>query len=649
MTDDLDRLKAALDAATPQHDPKRKAENLALARKNFAERQGSEDSVRQSSDRPVTGLFRGLKNMISQMNPRGALVATTALVAVGLVITLPEREMRVPVVPVDFSQQERTQTTTRNEEQPARVEPAQAQQAQTEEDTSLGSSLSSSVLDNSFAPLSRQATGLRTLNEYAPAMLPAPMPEPGWAREADSEAFANAPQNTLRITSEDPVSTFSVDVDTASYAIVRSFLRRGQLPSPDAVRIEEMVNYFTYNYEAPGVGDAPFRPSVSVMPTPWNADTKLVRIALQGERPAIASRPPLNLVFLIDTSGSMQAPDKLPLLKQALGLILPQLTEADEVAIVAYAGTAGEVLAPTSADEVATIRTALSRLEAGGGTAGEAGLREAYALAEAMTEEGEVSRVLLATDGDFNVGLSDPKELKTYIADRRDNGIYLSVLGFGRGNLDDATMQALAQNGNGVAGYIDTLAEAQKVLVDQFSGALYPIANDVKVQVEFNPAQIAEYRLIGYETRSLLREDFNNDRVDAGDIGAGHQVTALYEVTPVGSPARLTDELRYGDQSVSSTSEELGYVSLRYKQPGEPESALIEQPIDPSVPGDDEARFAAAIAGFGQLLTGGLYLSDWGYSEVIALANETRGDDPYGYRAEAVQLMRLAQSLAEQP
>lgn len=628
MTDDLDRMKAALEAATPAPDPARKAAHLALARKNFAARQGSADPSRPTSDRPETGLFRGWKTMMRQMNMRQAVTATTALIALGLVVTLPNWQGMAPPDPVAVP------------EAAVAVDPGAGQTRIAQDEVQSGEA---ALQSRELAP----AVGRQALNDAAP--VPPLAPEPGWQPESDSETFAQAPTQPLRVTAEHPVSTFSVDVDTASYALVRSSLRRGQLPPKEAVRLEEMVNYFPYDYPAPKRGEAPFQTDISVMPTPWNAETQLVRIAFQGARPLDQDRPPLNLVFLVDTSGSMQAPDKLPLLKQALALMLPQLTDADEVAIVAYAGRAGEVLAPTPAGEAATIRAALDRLKAGGGTAGEAGLREAYALAETMREDGELSRVLLATDGDFNVGLSDPDALKDYIADKRESGIYLSVLGFGRGNLDDATMQALAQNGNGQAGYIDTLAEAQKVLVDQLSGALYPIADDVKVQVEFNPAQVAEYRLIGYDTRVLRREDFNNDRVDAGDIGAGHQVTALYEITPVGSPARLTDPLRYAEPlSQTTTGEELGFVRLRYKRPGQEDSTRLDQVIDPRRQADQEARFAAAIAGFGQLLQGGAYLGDWGYDAAIALAQAARGDDPFGYRAEAVQLMRLAQRLSEE-
>jgi len=312
----------------------------------------------------------------------------------------------------------------------------------------------------------------------------------------------------------------------------------------------------------------------------------------------------------------------------------------------AYAGSAGQVLAPTLATDQAAILGALDNLSAGGSTAGQQGLRQAYAVAEGMAEAGEVTRVILATDGDFNVGLSDPDRLKTFIAAKRGSGTYLSVMGFGRGNLDDATMQALAQNGNGQAAYIDTLSEAQKVLVDQFTGALFPIANDVKIQVEFNPATVSEYRLIGYETRILRREDFNNDKVDAGDIGAGHSLTALYEVTPVGSPAQLADPLRYQPGQVTATGDELGFLKLRYKEPGETSSQLIEVPIREGGVTSADMRFAAAIAGFGQLLQNSPYLGDWGYDQAITLANNTKGEDAFGYRAEAVRLMRLAQSLS---
>ena len=451
------------------------------------------------------------------------------------------------------------------------------------------------------------------------------------------------------MTTEDPVSTFSIDVDTAAYSVARRWIMGGNLPPKDAVRIEEIINYFPYAYPTP-TGPHPFESTITVAPTPWNDGTNLVHIGIQGTLPAVEDRAPLNLVFLIDTSGSMQSADKLPLLKQSFRLMLGQLRPEDEISIVTYAGSAGQVLEPTRASDRETIFAALDQLEAGGSTAGQAGLQQAYQVAESMADDGEISRVILATDGDFNVGLSDPGALKDFIADKRDSGTYLSVLGFGRGNLDDATMQALAQNGNGQAAYIDTLSEAQKVLVDQLTGALFPIANDVKIQVEFNPAQIAEYRLIGYETRALNREDFANDRIDAGDIGAGHRVTAIYEVTPVGSDAIRNGPLRYSENAADAvlptTSDELGFFKLRYKQPGDTESILIETPIQPvqTTPSTD-VRFSIAMAGFGALLRGGDYLGAWDWQDAIDLANGAKGEDVYGYRAEAVTLMRLATSL----
>ena len=362
--------------------------------------------------------------------------------------------------------------------------------------------------------------------------------------------------------------------------------------------------------------------------------------------PAIEDRPPLNLVFLIDTSGSMERAGKLPLLRQSFRLMLDNLRPEDEVAIVTYAGSSSIALEPTQASDRARILKALNDLRAGGSTNGQGGLEAAYTMAETMTDNGEVSRVILATDGDFNVGLSDPRGLETYIEDKRDSGTYLSVLGFGRGNLQDATMQALAQNGNGTAAYIDTLSEAQKVLVDNLTGTLFPIAGDVKIQVEFNPATVVEYRLIGYETRALNREDFNNDAVDAGELGAGHTVTAIYEITLVGSPAQLSEPLRYQTGEAASTSDELGFLRLRYKEPGEAVSQLIETPFSTVTAPDTEPLFAASIAGFGQLMRDDTYLGDWGWDDAIALASQNRGDDPFGYRTEAVQLMRLAQSLS---
>ncbi len=643
MTDDFDDLKSTMNAAAPAPDAARRQANLARAQKNFDSLQGSTQQARPTSENRATALLTGVKTMLKTLTSRGGLTATTALVACGFLFLTPVGQdfRRKPAPILGASELE----DSRNLD----AEIATAPDGTT---TALNNGVMASA-EIAFEFADTRASNGFVQHElgFGLGALAAPMPfsaDTANMAIANTDSFANATANAVKIAADEPVSTFSIDVDTVSYSIVRSHLNAGSLPPSDAVRVEELINYFPYDYAGPAAGQGPFRPTVSVMPTPWNADTQLVHIAIQGEKPAIDDRPPLNLVFLIDTSGSMAQPDKLPLLKQSFRLMLDNLSPQDQVAIVEYAGSAGEVLTPTAASDRTTILQAINSLGAGGSTNGQGGLEQAYAVAEGMAADGDVSRVILATDGDFNVGLNDPDALKDFIADKRDSGTYLSVLGFGRGNLDDATMQALAQNGNGQAAYIDDLSEAQKVLVDQLSGALFPIANDVKIQVEFNPATVAEYRLIGYETRSLRREDFNNDAVDAGELGAGHSVTAIYEVTPVGSAAILSDPLRYGTSDTVEGSVELGFLKLRFKAPGKSQSQLIETPISADLTITSEAQFAAAIAGFGQLLRGSDYLGDWAYDDAITLANAHRGDDAFGYRTQAVQLMRLAQSLSEE-
>ncbi len=363
-------------------------------------------------------------------------------------------------------------------------------------------------------------------------------------------------------------------------------------------------------------------------------------------------RPKSNLVFLIDTSGSMDSPDKLPLLQNAMKMLVETLGPEDTVSIVTYAGGAGTVLEPTKAKDKAKILGALDRLMAGGSTAGAEGIRQAYQLAEQSFDKTGINRVILATDGDFNVGITDPEELKSFVERKRDTGVTLSVLGFGRGNYNDEMMQTLAQNGNGNAAYIDTINEARKVLVDEVSATLFTIAQDVKIQVEFNPDTVSEYRLIGYETRMLKREDFNNDKVDAGDIGSGHMVTAIYEITPKASKAKLNDDLRYSAENAPATagSDEYGFVKIRYKLPGEKDSKLITEPVKISMASatvdaaPQEARFSAAVAAFGQLLRGGQYTKSYAYDDVIALAQGAKGADAFGYRAEFINLARLAKT-----
>lgn len=461
------------------------------------------------------------------------------------------------------------------------------------------------------------------------------------------DRFRSFVENPVFNPAENPVSTFSIDVDTASYSFVRRQLQRGQLPPQDAVRIEEMLNYFEYDYPAPQNRDAPFSTTVAVLDSPWRSGNKLVHIGIQGYE--IKEQPDSNLVFLLDVSGSMESADKLPLVKQSLHMLLGVLKPTDRVAIVVYAGAAGTVLEPTQVKNRDKIAAALNRLQAGGSTAGAQGLKLAYQLAEQHFDKKAVNRVILATDGDFNVGITQDERLEDFVKNKKDKGIYLSVLGFGEGNYQDALMQTLAQNGNGVAAYIDTLSEARKVLVTEATSALFPIANDVKIQVEFNPALVREYRLIGYETRALQREDFNNDKVDAGDIGAGHSVTALYEITPHTSEAALVDDLRYGKSlpAAQDAQSEYGFVKLRYKLPGKQDSQLINTPINRNaapVTGQlkQEMDFATAVAGFAQLLRGGKYIQDFTYDQVISLAQANKGPDNYGYRTEFIQLVHMA-------
>lgn len=491
-------------------------------------------------------------------------------------------------------------------------------------------------------------------------MKPAPdQPPAEHYKDAGRDEFERVETNTFQRVAEAPVSTFSVDVDTASYSFVRRRLNNGVLPQKDAVRVEEMINYFDYSYPLPDDRREPFKPFVAVTESPWAEGRRLMHIGVKGYDIAPADKPRSNLVFLLDTSGSMNSPDKLPLVKQSMEMLLSSLDPNDTVAIAVYAGAAGTVLEPTEVKNKQAIRDALDQLKAGGSTAGAEGIRLAYQLAESNIEEDAINRVILATDGDFNVGITDRDELQDFVERKRDKGIYLSVLGFGQGNYNDHLMQTLAQNGNGVAAYIDTLGEAQKVLVDEAASALFPIARDAKIQVEFNPAAVAEYRLIGYETRHLNREDFNNDAVDAGDIGAGHTVTALYEIVPVGSDARMIDDSRYEQPAEAAAgdgrADEYAFVKIRYKLPDEDESRLITRPVgaadDLTVADNDfdpwvrrDTAFAAAVAGFAQLLKGGRYTGDLDYDDVIGQALAARGEDEYGYRTEFVQLVRKAKT-----
>jgi len=507
----------------------------------------------------------------------------------------------------------------------------------------------------STAPPARTGNSLgglfsrNTTDEYN---TPAPPPAPQPSRVEGRDKFEHFDVNSVKQVADEPVSTFSADVDTASYSFIRKQLDQGVLPQKDAVRAEEMINYFDYSWPAADDRERPFRPTVVVSDSPWGKGRKLIHIGIKGYELPAKQRPDANLVMLLDVSGSMNSPDKLPLVQQSMKLLLGSLKPNDTVGIVVYAGAAGLVLPPTPVSEKEKIVAALDSLSPGGSTAGAEGIELAYQLAERNFRKDGVNRILLCTDGDFNVGIDSTDQLKGFVERKREKGVFLSVLGFGQGNYRDELAQALAQNGNGVAAYIDSLNEAQKVLVQEAGSSLITIAKDVKLQVEFNPATVAEYRLVGYETRALKREDFNNDAIDAGDIGAGHTVTAIYEITPVGVDARMVDESRYAKRKpvvTEGTASEYGFLKIRYKLPKESRSKLIEQPIGiraSDVPANIErdVQFSTAVAGFAQLLRGGQFTGELSYDDVIKAALASRGEDPYGYRNEFVQLVRKAQT-----
>lgn len=469
------------------------------------------------------------------------------------------------------------------------------------------------------------------------------------------EGYSPIDENPFLRATNNPLSTFAIDVDSASYSNVRRFLNNGQLPPKDAVRIEELINYFTYDYPEPE-RDIPFSISTEIATAPWNQNHKLVGVGLKGKSIPTANLPPSNLVLLLDVSGSMAEPNKLPLLKSAFRLLVNELKPTDRISIVVYSGASGVVLPPTPGNQKETILAAIDRLEAGGSTAGGAGIQLAYQLAqEHFLSEGN-NRVILATDGDFNVGISSDAELVRLIEDKREDDVFLTVLGFGTGNLQDAKMEQLANKGNGNYAYIDTILEAKKVLVSELGATLLTIAKDVKIQVEFNPAKVQAYRLIGYENRLLRSEDFNDDTKDAGELGAGHSVTALYEILPTGATPDIelpeVDELRYQQNlpEVTTNSGDLMTVKLRYKLPTGDVSQLIEQPLldqEISVESTSENfRFAASVATFGMLLRDSQYKGSANPELVLQLANGAKGEDEEGYRADFIRLVESYRLLA---
>lgn len=467
------------------------------------------------------------------------------------------------------------------------------------------------------------------------------------------ENYAHFDENSIKLVAEHPVSTFSIDVDTGSYSNVRRLLNSGHLPRKDAVRVEEMINYFSYDYPLPKNKNTPFRVTTEIAPAPWNKNKHLLHIGIKGYNVAESKLPPANLVFLVDVSGSMQSANKLELLKSSLKLLSKRMNKRDRISLVVYAGASGVVLQPTAGNNTATIASALDSLTAGGRTNGAAGIHLAYAMAQQAYIKGGINRVILATDGDFNVGTVNFEALKNLIEEKRKSGITLTTLGYGTGNYNDHLMEQLADAGNGSYAYIDTLNEANKVLVSEMASTLFTIAKDVKIQIEFNSDAVKEYRLIGYENRMLKREDFNNDKVDAGDIGAGHTVTALYEITLTGNRVKSIDPLRYGSakEQKGLQAKELAYLKLRYKAPNSRRSKLIQWPLKTAdissniKSTSDRFRFSAAVAGFGQLLRGGKYTDEYSLQDVRKLASTSRGKDSFGYRGEFVSLVSLAESL----
>lgn len=473
----------------------------------------------------------------------------------------------------------------------------------------------------------------------------------------NTEDYDHINENKFLKVADNPLSTFSIDVDAASYSNVRRFLNQGQLPPAGAVRIEELINYFHYEYPQPK-NDQPFSINTEISDAPWNKDHKLMLVGLQGKKIPTENLPASNLVFLIDVSGSMQGPNRLPLVKSSMKMLVDQLREQDKVSIVVYAGAAGLVLKPTGGDEKTTIKDAIDNLEAGGSTAGGAGIKLAYKTANEFFVKGGNNRVILCTDGDFNIGASSDDDMERLIEQERKSGVFLTVLGYGMGNYKDNKMQKLADKGNGNHAYIDGISEAKKVLVNEFGGTLFTIAKDVKLQIEFNPAKVQGYRLIGYENRMLAKEDFNDDKKDAGELGSGHTVTALYEIIPVGVKSdflKNVDSLKYQNNikplSKSSHTDEMMTVKFRYKAPDGDVSKLIEHPLKDNqisiAKTSDNFRFAASIAEFGMLLRNSEFKAGASFDNVIKMAKKAKGDDEEGYRSEFIRLAESAQLLAK--
>ncbi len=629
--DELEMLKSAFRNTVPQAPTSVRNKAISAAREEFDSRTKGNGDDRRLMDKTLkfSALISFIRRPVMQISrPSLALVGSTVLLAVGIVSYQIVVTTYLPMQSTQYSE----------------IDSTQSPNAFLSESLQIESSFMSRSLDK---------------NRPEPEMYPMESAMDSDIHDSYQTGvrFREFNSNSVKLVTEEPVSTFSIDVDTASYAYLRAMLQQGIVPPKDAIRTEELVNYFDYDYAPPETADQPFATHVSLIPSPWNPTNMLMHIGIKAFEPDRSEASPANLVFLIDTSGSMDQPNKLPLLIRSFKVLLSNLASDDTVAIVAYAGSAGVVLEPTPVSQRRKILDSLENLYAGGSTAGGEGIRLAYSLAERHMQSDGVNRVILATDGDFNVGMTDTDELEEFISRKRSSGVFLSVLGFGQDNYNDELMQHLAQSGNGNAAYIDTISEARKVLAEQVASTLFAVAKDVKIQVEFNPELVSEYRLIGYETRMLEREDFRNDKVDAGEIGAGHAVTAIYELTPAESGTGLIPPSRYqGNESNlnSDFDSEFAFLKIRYKLPDAQSSTLVSQPVTVDhyhekadlVPHD--VRFSAAVAAFGQILRGGRYTGEFGYEDVIVLAKEAIGDDQFGYRNEFIRLVRMAQ-VAEPP
>ena len=641
--DELAMLKSAFRGSTPQPPEATREQAISIAKEQFNRRIKGKGNEKRHMDKALnfSALHSYIKRLVMQFSrPSLALAGSAVALVIGIVsyqFVVTTQQPLLDWIPgnksVDYSDDTQSLAVHQIEAQ-QREESVRSKSMEAEEQRLYYDGMSAGSVNGTGGLMMNLRQSMN------------------WDKAEGRVRFTEFNPNPVKLVTEEPVSTFSVDVDTTSYAFLRAMLNQGIVPTKDAIRTEELVNYFPYDYAPPEKRDHPFAAHVSLMAAPWNDASRIMHIGIKAFEPDVSAASPANLVFLVDTSGSMDQPNKLPLLIRSFKLLLSSLTANDKIAIVAYAGSAGVVLKPTPVSQRGKILASLENLYAGGSTAGGEGIRLAYSLAEQHMSASGVNRVILATDGDFNVGMTDVDELEEFISRKRSSGVYLSVLGFGLDNYNDDLMQHLAQSGNGNAAYIDSISEARKVLVEQVASTLIPIADDVKIQVEFNPDLVSEYRLIGYETRMLNREDFRNDKVDAGEVGAGHSVTAIYELTPANTDAGLIAPSRYQNEdsiSGSGFDNEFAFLKIRYKLPDAQSSTLIAQPVTDddyyekidSAPRD--VRFATAVAAFGQLLHGGRYTGEFGYEDVIALANDARGDDRFGYRSEFIRLVRMAQ------